>query len=399
MIIFAALSMAMTLDLSSNNEVFNKRSCKIDGPISSLGSYCGPLVDALLALLTVVIYHTFSKHQDPKHSSILTLFRHIRFGYSRKSILLYRCFRRFLVWIGVINLLLLTYSNMSINNPGPPQNLSVLYQNVQGLIPVSELINRNPSLNETKLAELQAHVYTNKPDIIILNETWLKESINDNEIFPPEAYKIFRCDRSTNSHPLDPNNPNRFRKNGGGVLIAINSSLDVTSQKINTSCKAEVLSIELTLKNKTKMCISTVYKVGTLGSQNLSALTEYYNNLRKTKKSSRMYIVGDLNLQEISAHDWQQGHCQNPLGQSFLELFDKLGFVQCIKEPTHKQGNLLDILLTNIPQTLTDASVEDEDSVCMSDHFPITFQIKANVRRKKALKEKSITSKKLTGIN
>lgn len=231
MIIFAALSMAMTLDLSSNNEVFNKRSCKIDDPISSLGSYCGPLVDALLALLTVVIYHTFSKHQDPKHSSILTLYRHIRFGYSRKSILLYRCFRRFLVWIGVINLLLLTYSNMSINNPGPPQNLSVLYQNVQGLIPVSELINRNPSLNETKLAELQAHVYTNKPDIIILNETWLKESINDNEIFPPEAYKIFRCDRSTNSHPLDPNNPNRFRKNGGGVLTAINSSSDVTSQK------------------------------------------------------------------------------------------------------------------------------------------------------------------------
>jgi hypothetical protein len=209
---------------------------------------------------------------------------------------------------------------MSINNPGPPQNLSVLYQNVQGLIPVSELTNRNPSLNETKLAELQAHVYTNKPDIIILNETWLKESINDNEIFPPEAYKIFRCDRSTNSHPLDPNNPNRFRKNGGGVLIAINSSLDVTSQKINTSCKAEVLSIELTLKNKTKMCISTVYRVGTLGSQNLSALTEYYNNLRKTKKFSRMYIIGDLNLSEISAHDWQQGHCQNPLGQSFLEL-------------------------------------------------------------------------------
>ena len=57
------------------------------------------------------------------------------------------------------------------------------------------------------------------PDIILLNETWLKPSINSNEIIPGKSYKIFRKDRSPLSHPPDPNTPGKFKLNGGGVLI------------------------------------------------------------------------------------------------------------------------------------------------------------------------------------
>lgn len=106
-----------------------------------------------------------------------------------------------------------------IKNPGPTcQNLSVYYQNVQGLIPFGDLGITHPTLNDTKISELHAYINKNYPDIVVLNETWLKPSIFDNEILPSDLYKVFRCDRSPATHPYDSNNPKKFRKNGGGFL-------------------------------------------------------------------------------------------------------------------------------------------------------------------------------------
>ena len=41
-----------------------------------------------------------------------------------------------------------------------------------------------------------------------------------------DVYKVSRLDKSAKTHPIDPNNPNKFRKNGGGVLIAIRRDMD-----------------------------------------------------------------------------------------------------------------------------------------------------------------------------
>ena len=46
-----------------------------------------------------------------------------------------------------------------------------------------------------------------KPNVVILNETWLKRPFYDSEIFPHNSYKVFRRDRSNFSHPPDKNNP------------------------------------------------------------------------------------------------------------------------------------------------------------------------------------------------
>ena len=125
---------------------------------------------------------------EPGQLTLSKIHRIIRYRYNRHSTVIYKQFRKYIVWISYLNLILLTFSNMSINNPGPANCLNVMYQNVQGLIPFAELGSDSPALNQTKVLELQAHVYGNSPDIIILNETWLKSSINDNELFPPEAY-------------------------------------------------------------------------------------------------------------------------------------------------------------------------------------------------------------------
>lgn len=73
----------------------------------------------------------------------------------------------------------------------------------------------------------------------MLTETWLNDSILDNEILGND-YNIFRYDRN-----LKTSN----KKTGGGVLIAINSSL-ISSKVDLPYIEIEMLCVCVTLKLK-----------------------------------------------------------------------------------------------------------------------------------------------------
>ena len=89
-----------------------------------------------------------------------------------------------------------------------------------------------------------------------------------------------------------------------------------------------------------------------------------------------MYVIGDLNLPELNSTQWSSGIGSSPLSQSFLDMFNNMCFEQCIEQATHRHGKILDILLTNSPQSLARISVGDENSVCFSDHYPVFYDIK-----------------------
>ena len=173
-----------------------------------------------------------------------------------------------LLWISYLKFISIFICNPSIANPGPDpspklsssSSLSVYYQNVQGLTPFSNLAENHPILDSNKIFELHTYIHKHSPDIIILNETWLKPSILDTEIFPSDKYEIFRLDRSEKTHPIDALNTKKYRQNGGGVLIAISVSLAIDSKIIPAICAAELLAIELTLPNKTKIILTTCYQ-------------------------------------------------------------------------------------------------------------------------------------------
>ena len=131
-----------------------------------------------------------------------------------------------------LNFLLIGICNPSLLNPGP-SCLTVSYQNVQGLVPFSYLSSSNPKLDQTKIFELNAYLHNRKPDVLVLNETWLKKSIKDNEIIENPNYNVYRNDRSQITHPTDPNNPKKFRKNGGGVLIAVRANIEAEVKRIS----------------------------------------------------------------------------------------------------------------------------------------------------------------------
>ena len=74
-----------------------------------------------------------------------------------------------------------------------------------------KIININFQSIKNKTAELGNFISVSDPDILIGTETWLNQTIADNEIFPP-GYSLLRKDRQDGY-------------GGGGVLLAIKSDI------------------------------------------------------------------------------------------------------------------------------------------------------------------------------
>ena len=340
-------------------------------------------------LLLSVILRYFSWANKSRSNPYRTSPLHFVFMRSKNRIRNVMCCMS--LWYFLLNFLLITIVNPSLLHPGP-SSLSVYYQNVQGLIPFSALSATHPRLNMNKVTELQAYLNINKPDIVVLNETWLKKSILDNEILPSNQYHVFRLDRSCKSHPPDPSDPKKFRKNGGGVLIGVRVDLNVISKKIVLSnCPAEMLAVQLTLENGMKCVISTCYRVGTLGMPNHDSVIRSLRSILCKKKPPKVFVVGDFNLSRVS---WTAMSSPASIEQAFVDSFNELGLKQLIENPTHIKDNILDILLTNHETAINNVSILDHDSVCKSDHFPIQFDIRCNVKRKTSTKRKCYNFKR-----
>ena len=335
----------------------------------------------IFGLIMQTIRPNHIRHDWPKR--IITAYHH------HSSRIIRTCGYLFL-WMLLLNFLLIVIVNPSMLNPGP-NKISVLYHNVQGFVPPGEAKKDNPNLSRTKISEFQGHVYDKRPDVIVLNETWLKSSIRDSEILSSSHYKVFRKDRSRWSHPPDPSNPNKFRKHGGGVLIAIRANLNVVSREVKLTSGAEMLAVELTFPNGEKTVICTCYRVGTLSELNHGVIIGNLRCLMSRRKPPKIHIVGDFNLPETC---WSSQFSNIPIEKSFIDSFNELGLVQLIDVPTHIHGNTLDLLLTNSEAYVNDRHVHDLNSVCKSDHHAISFSIKAKVNLKKASTRKCYNFKK-----
>ena len=191
------------------------------------------------------------------------------------------------------------------------------------------------------------------------------------------------------THPPDPSNPDRFRRNGGGVLIAVRTNLQLTSKEIKLGGGAEMCAVEFTTPNGAKFIICTCYRVGTLGMVNHSKIVSSLRSLVRRRNLSKLFVVGDFNLHGVS---WETLLSDSPIESAFVDTFVDLGLTQCVNEATHRGGNLLDILLTNAESSIQNLKVLDENSVCRSDHFPLEFNIGLRVGRSKAVKRECYNS-------
>ena len=239
----------------------------------------------------------------------------------------------------------------------------------------------------TKMHEFHGYLLTHKPDIIILNETWLKKSILDTEVLPEKTYKVLRTDRSGKTHPWNPCNPKKFRRNGGGVLIAHRRDIDIESTQVGLiKVQAEILTVNFKLPTGNKFSISTLYRVGNLGTENFEAVKKYFTTLASKKKLDKHVLIGDLNFPEVT---WPNANTSVELHRKFLDLLMvDLCHSQLITKPTHKNGNTLDLLFSNIPELIEGVSILGHKEACSSDHFGVNLKIKLNVSLRKTVKRK-----------
>ena len=343
-------------------------------------------------LISFIIKRFISFRNDRKHNLKPSNFSPANIFFANKTSKIRQLISTILLFIVLCKFLMIAIINPSISHPGP-RNISVFYQNVQGFIPIRNLGEVNPDLNRNKILELNTHINTHKPDVVLLNETWLVKSIHSREVIENNVYNVFRCDRSQLSHPSDPSDPEKFKKSGGGVLIAVRSDMEASSKRISLANGAEIIAIEVNV-NGVKHIFCTCYRVDTLRAVNHDSIKTSIARFFKSKKPKRIFIIGDFNLNTVKWPLDDHTSVHRPTDNLFIDTFNDFGLSQCINCPTHIKGKTLDLLLSNHIPLITNLNVLEHNSVVKSDHFPIIFQIKSKVKHKKVSKRKILNFKR-----
>ena len=219
--------------------------------------------------------------------------------------------------------------------------ITCCYQNIRSIV--------------NKLSLFQSYVYSSNFDVICLTETWLTESVFDQEILPTN-YNIFRKDRSTR---------------GGGVLIATKSSIPVSvvhSDPLNNAL--EILTVRLNLSKP--VTLSCVYISPNPSDSYMYDLISNLTQVIQSNPSTDIIITGDFNLPEIN---WDNLSTTSTTSSTFCDFVFDNSLTQLIDQPTHVRSNILDLVLSNSEELVTNLTVSSNNSWISSDHFVITFQL------------------------
>ena len=185
-------------------------------------------------------------------------------------------------------------------------------------------------------------------DIIALTETFLDNSIPNENISIPGYQEPFRQDRN---------------RHGGGVAIYCRNGLAVTQCLEFQKPSIESIWLKIKYKN-TNFMLACLYRPPT---ENYSFWEKLYESISLVKDNNNLidfFLVGDLNSDYLNENS----------NLRILTQFYNLS--QIISEPTRIPSNtLLDPILTNAPHLITQTGTLDP--FC-SDHKPVyttlTFQ-------------------------
>ena len=209
---------------------------------------------------------------------------------------------------------------------------------------------------KNKLSFFQSLIYAKSFDVFCITESWLSDSIYNEEVLP-HGYVIYRRDRP---------GPTR----GGGVFIAV--SQRISSKLIFISPTIEMIAIELILHRH--MIICCIY-IPPQSSENY--ITDVIESLHQLPPNLQLIILGDFNFPEI---EWETLNSSSSSGSLLCDHLFSLNLIQLIDEPTHIQGNILDVIITNQPDQISNLTVDKSSSCSKSDHYLITFNVNAGGR-------------------
>ena len=274
-----------------------------------------------------------------------------------------------------------TYSLPSINSPqqfrpapnatsSPKQKPGNLTQIANKVRVMSVNCNSIQSLD--KRSELSALIDLHNPHIILGQESKIGPVHQSSEIFP-QNYTSFRKDRKVG---------------GGGVFVLVKddiNSLECTFEDL-TDNDCEIVWAQIRLPGSKLLNIASIYRPPNSSLQTMNKINQNLTTVFSKFRNATYILAGDLNL---SCIDWQtETLISNPINgtndtnhcSSFLDTMNELGLSQHCNDITRPaSGKTLDLILTNIPDTV----VEVTSSPGMSDHNVVIAKFNLITSRKR----------------
>ena len=239
--------------------------------------------------------------------------------------------------------------------PAKPKTITVCSINVQSV--------NNKALS---LADL---VIDRNVDVLSVTETWLG-TVTDQQVLQeltPGGYKCYHV-------------PRQDGRRGGGVALLTKCGLSVklidsTADKLFTHFEHMDCMVS---NGESCMRLCTVYRPPASscnGLKNSTFFEEWSAYLERLSASLQpAVIIGDLNF-----------HLDKPCNPDtikFNSLLEGHGLTQHVRQPTHKRGHLLDVVITyDIDTMLADSPAVFDPSLCShqggsaGDHLAVSFSV------------------------
>ncbi len=207
-----------------------------------------------------------------------------------------------------------------------------------------------------KLSNFKLHIYTSKPHVVCLSETWLSQHYEPNFINYNVIYKHRGAPQA-----------------GGGLAILVRSDITYLEQDLQPFPQGflEVCAIKIFLKNDVPLSILNVY------NPNENVLPQEFNHYFLQLEPSCL-IVGDFN-----AHSpiWEPGKTSNHSGRSLESILinnASLSLLTPSSLPTffsayHNSFSTLDLSI--ISTNLLPLSSVSTESDMGSDHYPVITSV------------------------
>ena len=226
-----------------------------------------------------------------------------------------------------------------------PKNLNdqtALYQDFEKRFEVRGLhfVHLNVRSILHKISELRILFKSKSLAIIAFTETWLNDSMNDEEI-NIDGYKVVRRDRSSGP--------------GGGVCLYIRNDI---AFNINVDMQTDVtesLWINVLLPRSRPIVVGVLYRP----PKNNKFIEHLSNSLENMSKDEEIIILGDMNI--CLLHN-------SPFSKKYIDLLNLNGLSQLIDEPTRVTStcsSLLDHVICSKENKISQHGVID---LGISDH-------------------------------
>nr|XP_047135652.1 uncharacterized protein LOC124812737 [Hydra vulgaris] len=223
------------------------------------------------------------------------------------------------------------------------------------------------SLNN-KFQDVMEHILDRNPDIVFITETWMaSENNNTTAMIKSYGYVLHHKIRKE-----------RDKVKGGGLGIMLKQSIMHKELPNKQFQSFEHVCVKIMVAKRSLILIC-IYRI--IFVSHTTFLDEFMVLLETKVSTGCSYIIaGDVNIHLDT---------KGLYSKSFKELLDALNLTQNVKEPTHKMGRILDVVINKPDEILVYMlAVTNLD---LSSHLLIDFKLEQKI-------EKTHTTQSHTGI-